>query len=123
YIYKSDGTYHLVYTLVDTDGEIQSFVEDDGILPTLFLAPDQENYVSVVPYHLDKELEVSIPIFKREGMEQPKGNRPFTGNFIGTSNEFSIFFDVDIWSDKKPDKLLAIEFKSGAIKRKHNIKV
>ncbi|RKM89792.1 hypothetical protein D7036_24350, partial [Aquimarina sp. BL5] len=123
YIYKEDGTYNLVYTVVDTDGNVESFVEGDGILPTLFLSPDQKNYISVVPYHPDKELEISIPIFNRENTEIPKGNRPFTGNFIGTSNQFSIFYDVDIWSDKKPDKLLAIEFKNDKVKKKHNIKV
>ncbi len=123
YIYNEDGAYNLVYTIVDTDGNIESFVEDDGILPTLFTSPNQENYVSVVPYHPNKELEISIPLFNRENTDTPKGNRPFNGNFIGISNQFSIFYDVDIWSDKKPDKLLAIEFKNQVIKKKHNIKV
>jgi hypothetical protein len=122
YIYKG-STYDLTYTLVDIDGNAESFVEDDGILPTLFLSPKQENYVSVVPYHPDKELEISIPVFNRENIELPKGNRPFVGEFIGTSNQFSIFYDVDIWSDTKPDKLLSIEFKSDVIKKKHNEKV
>ena len=123
YIYKKDETYNLVYTIIDKDGKEQSFVENDGILPTLFLSPDQENHVSVVPYHPDKELEICIPVFNRENIKPPKGNRPFTADFIGTSNQFSIFYDVDFWSDKKPDKLLAIEFKNGLIKKKHNIKV
>ena len=123
YVYKRDGTYNLVYTLMDSDGKHESFVEDDGILPTLFLSPDNEAYVSVVPYHPDKELEISIPVFDREKTDLPKGNRPFVGKFVGTTNNFSIFYDVDIWSDTKPDKLLAIEFKNSAIKKKHNIKI
>ena len=123
YVYKKDGTYDLVYTLVNIDGNPESFVENDGILPTLFLNPNQENFVSIVPYHPNKELEISVPIFNRENTEIPKGNRPFLGNFIGTSNQFSIFYDVDMWSDTKPDKLLAVEFKDNAIKKKHNIKV
>lgn len=123
YVYKNDGTYNLVYSIIDTDGNTENFVEDDGILPTLFLSPNQENYVSVVPYNPDKELEISITVFNRENIELPKGNRPFTGKFIGVSNQFSIFYDVDIWSNTKPDKLLAIEFRNGAIKKKHNIKV
>lgn len=122
-VYKENETYDLVYTVINTNGNVESFVEDDGILPTLFLSPKQENYVSVVPYHSDKELEISIPVFNRENIELPKGNKPFVGNFIGTSNQFSISYDVDIWSDTKPDKMLAIEFKNGAIKKKHNIKV
>lgn len=123
YIYDIKGNYKLVYTVVDTDGTIESFVEDDGILPTLFLSPNQENYVSVIPYHPDKELEISIPIFNRETTELPKGNRPFVGKFIGTTENFSIFYDADIWSDIKPDKMLAIEFKNGQLKKKNNIKI
>ena len=89
YVYKKGETYNLVYTIVDTDGNTESFIEDDGILPTLFLSPSQESYVSVVPYHPDKELEISIPVFNRENTELPKGNRPFVGDFIGTSNQFN----------------------------------
>lgn len=116
-------TYKLVYTIIDLEGKEQSFVEDDGILPTLFISPNKEVYVSVIPYHPDKELEISIPVFNRENTELPKGCRPFTGEFIGISNQYSIFYDVDPWSDTKPDKLLAIEFKSEVIKKKHNVKV
>jgi hypothetical protein len=123
YIYTKEGTYNLVYTIVDTEGNTESFVEDDGILPRLFLSPNQENYVSIVPYNPDKELEISIPIFNRKNVEIPKANRPFTEKFIGTSNQFSVFYDVNIWSDTKADKLLAMEFKDGTIKKKHNIKV
>jgi len=118
-----DSTYNLVYTLIDQKGKHESFAEDDGILPTLFLSPENEAYVSVEPYHPDKELEISIPVFNRENTDLPKGNRPFVGGFIGATKQFSIFYDVDIWSDTKPDKLLAIEFKNGAIKKKNNVKV
>lgn len=123
YVYKKHSTYNLIYTLVDTEGNAQSYVEDDGILPILFLSPNQENYVSITPYHPDKELEISIPIFNRDNIELPKGNRPFVGDFIGISNQYSIFFNADLWSDTKPDKLLSIEFKNGLIKKKHNIKI
>src|SRR5690554_1760688 len=122
-VYKENETYNLVYTIIDTDGNTESFVEDEGILPTLFLSPNQENFVSIQPYAPDKDLEVSIPVFNRENTELPKGNRPFVGKFIGTSNQFSIFYDVDIWSDSKPDKMLAIEFKNDVIKKKHNVKI
>lgn len=123
YIYKDDHSYNLVYTIIDIDGNDESYVENDGILPTLFLSPKQENYVSIITYHPNKEVEISIPIFNREGIEIPKGNRSFTGKFIGVSNQFSIFHDVDIFSDSKPDKLLAIEFKENSIKKKHTIKI
>lgn len=123
YVYQKGETYNLVYTIIDTAGNEESYVESDGILPTLFLSPGGENYVSMIPYHPGKELEISIPVFNRDNIELPKGNRPFTGKFIGTSNQYAIFHDVDIWSDKKPDKLLAIEFKNDVIKKKHNIKI
>jgi len=116
-IYAENETYCLVYTLMDKEGKHESFVEEDGILPTLFSSPENEAYVSVVPYHPDKELEISIPIFNRENTDLPKGNKPFVGDFVGTTKQFSIFYDVDIWSDTKPDKLLAVEFKNGAIKK------
>jgi len=123
YVYKKGETYNLVYTIVDTDGNTESFVEDDGILPTMFLSPNQENYVSVEPYHPDKDFEISIPVFNRDNTELPKGNRPFVGDFVGTSNQFSILYYADIWTDTKPDKMLAIEFKNGTIKKKHNVKI
>lgn len=122
-VYKENETYNLVYTIINTDGSVESFVEDDGILPTLFLSPNKENYVSISPYDPDKDLEISIPIFNRENTELPKGNKQFVGDFIGVANQFSVFYDVDIWSDTKPDKMLAIEFKNDKIKKKHNIKV
>ncbi|PQA91174.1 hypothetical protein B0A69_18130 [Chryseobacterium shigense] len=123
YVYDKNGTYKLVYTIIDTQGNEESFAEDDGILPTLFVSPGHENYVSVVPYHPDKELEVSIPVFNRSFVELPKGNRPFTGKFVGTTHQFSVFYEVDIWSETKPDKMLSIEFKNDGIKKKHNIKI
>ena len=120
----NDRSYNTVYSLINTNGEIvDNFMEEDGILPTLFLNQEGEAYVSVVPYHPDKELEISLPVFNREKIEKPKGNRPFTGEFIGIVNHFSVFFDIDIWSDTKPDKMLAIEFKNNEIKKKSNIKI
>ncbi|NDV59308.1 hypothetical protein [Bacteroides sp. 519] len=123
YVYAKNETYKLVYTVVDKEGKHESFAENDGILPMLFLSPENEAYVSVVPYDPDKELEISIPVFNRESIDLPKGSRPFVGKFIGTTKLFSIFYDVDLWSDTKPDKLLAVEFKNGAIKKKHNVKI
>lgn len=123
YVYKEDDTYNLVYTIIETSGNVESFIEDDGILPTLFLSPNGDNYVSIVPYHPDKELEISIPIFNRENIKLPKGNRPIVGEFIGISSQFSIFYDTNNYTGLKQDKILAIEFKNNAIKNKHNIKV
>ncbi|MCR4033134.1 MULTISPECIES: hypothetical protein [Flavobacterium] len=123
YIYSVNGTYQLVYTIIDNEGNSESYLEEDGILPTLFLNPELENYVSIIPYNPDKELEISLPVFNRQNEDNPKGNKPFTGDFIGIANQYSIFYDSDTWSETKPDKILAIEFNGRTIKKKHNVKV
>lgn len=123
YVYNN-RSYDTVYTLIDADGAvINSYQEEDGILPTLFTSPSGEAFVSVVPYHPDKELEISMPVFNREQTEKPKGNRPFTGKFIGIVKDAAIFYDRDQWSEKTPDKMLTIIFKDGVIKKKNNIKI
>ena len=122
YVYRQDGTYTLVYTVVAPDGGSVSYAEDDGILPTLFLCPQGQAHVSIVPYHPDKELEISIPVFQRDQVELPKAARPFVGNFIGATATAAIFHDTD-WSDKKPDKLLAIGFADGRISNRHGGKL
>lgn len=123
YVYNS-RSYKTVYTLMDADGAVMnSYEEEDGVLPTLFTSPSGEAFVSVVPYHPDKELEISIPVFNREQTEKPKGNRPFTGKFIGIVKDAAVFYDNDQWSSEKPDKMLTIVFKDGVIKKKNNIKI
>ena len=122
YVYGKDGTYQLVYTVVDRDGQAEHFAEDDGILPTLFLSPQQQAWVSIVPYHPDKELEISIPVFRREQVELPKGNRPFAGDFIGSTETAAVFHVAD-WSDTKPDKMLVMQFENGLLKKKSNLKL
>ncbi|NML37334.1 hypothetical protein HHL17_09000 [Chitinophaga sp. G-6-1-13] len=123
YVYNS-RSYKTVYTLMDADGTvINSYEEEDGVLPTLFTSPSGEAFVSVVPYHPDKELEISIPVFNREQTEKPKGNRPFTGNFMNVVKDTAVFYDKDQWSSEKPDKMLTIVFKDGIIKKKNNIKI
>lgn len=123
YDYKDNGTYDLVYTVVDGEGGTKSFLEPDGKLPTFFAGPNGDAHVSIVLHDPDKELEISIPVFNRERIERPKGNRPFVGKFIGTCNQFAIFYDVDPFSPSKPDKLQGIEFKNGVIRKKHNSKI
>lgn len=123
YFYNSRGLYKLVYTIVAKNGTVQAYAEPDGILPTLFKGPDQQPWVSIIPYDPDKELEISVPLFQRGITEVPKGKRPFPGKFIGLINQSAVFYDVDIWSDLKPDRLLNIEFKGQEIKKKHLIKI
>lgn len=125
YVYDENENYNLVYTLVDNEGNTESFVEEDGVLPTLFLSPCGEAFVYVQPYDPDKELDICIPIFHRELIKEPKRKRPFAGNFIGVLHNYSVLYDnwSNAWSDTKPDKLRAIEFKNGMIKKEHNSKI
>ena len=124
YVYKKEETYEMVYSIIDSNGEIQGhYLENDGILPTLFKSPGNELYVSMVIYDPDKELEISVPVLNRKSTERPKPNRPFPGDYIGNVNQSSIIYNIDIFSDKKQDKLLNIEFKGETIKKKHNVKI
>lgn len=111
------------FVLVGEDGQVSSYVEENGIMPTLFLSPIGEAYVSIVPYDPDKEMEITVPLFNREQVEIPKGNRPFLGDFIGCIADYSLFFDVNLWDARKQDKLFAIEFKGAKVKKKHNTKI
>lgn len=40
------------------------------------------------------------------------------GDYIGIYHDFAIFKYVDIFSDKQLDKLIAVEFKNGELKKK-----
>lgn len=114
----------MYYTTIDTAGNEEIFMEEEYmILPTLFLDPNQRNFVSVA--HIpSKEMEITLPVFNRdENLPLPKANRPFVGEFVGVSNQFSILYNVDSWSKDKPDKMLAIEFNNGTLKKKHNVKI
>lgn len=123
YLYDKKKNYQLIYTLSDTTGHHENFVESEGILPSLFLSPQGDAYVSLIVYHADKEQEISIPIFQRENIKAPKAAKPFVGEYIGISASHSIFYDVDLFSEKKPDKLLSIKFLNGKIQNKKSIKV
>lgn len=124
YRYEADETYSVLYAVLDARGQVIDILhEQEGILPTFFQSPEQTPWVSVVPYHPDKEQEISIPIFHREGVEPTKPARPFAGEYIGTLNNQAWFIDCNAFSDKKPDKLLAILFANGAIKKKTNVKL
>ena len=124
YVYNNDETYNVVYSIIDFEGNVQeNYLENNGILPTLFKTPDNELYVSITIYHPDKELEISVPLINREVIKEPKQNKQFAGKYTGNIHQSVIFYDIDIFSDKKQDKMLNIEFKNGTIYKKHNIKI
>ena len=123
-VYQKDQTYNVVYLIVDLEGNVEDiYLENGGIMPTLFKSPDDEPYASIVIYDPNKRLETSVPLINRQSFEETKPNKEFAGKYIGNANQSAIFHDADIFSDKKQDKILNIEFKNGKIKKRHNIKV
>lgn len=118
YIYDAAGNYQLYYVLVHMQGTLEVFKEAAGILPTFFKSPGGITYVSLIPCHPDKELEISIPVFRQADTPLPKGARPFTGDFIGNTGDAAIFLHIDAFTEHKPDKLLSITFKTGSTKKK-----
>ncbi|MCS4533015.1 hypothetical protein [Neisseria montereyensis] len=125
-IYEMGDEYTtLVYTLIDKNGQMQSFVEEEGILPNFFKSPDEHIFVYVQPYDPDKDLDICIPVFNRENYEYPKRKRPFVGTFAGILGNYSILHDnwSNTWDDNKPDKMRAVEFKDGKVKKDHNSKI
>lgn len=118
------GNYKLVYTIITSNDDVTvEHYQEVGILPKLFKSPSNDFWTSIVIYNPGKELETSLPIFERTNYIMPKPNRPFTGEFIGITNDSSYFLSVDSYTSTKIDKLLRIEFKDEIIKKKHNLKI
>jgi len=123
-LYEKNETYRTIYALINTQGETTDILhETAGIMPALFFSPTGELWVSVTPYHPDKELEITIPFRNRAANPDPKPNRPFVGDYAGTTDTCALFHSEDIFSDTKPDKLLRIDFKDGKLKAKKNFKI
>ncbi|RAJ76747.1 hypothetical protein CLV59_108268 [Chitinophaga dinghuensis] len=123
YVYHA-VSYKLTYLRLHPDGNVTGvWQEPDGILPTLFQDPNGKIFVSIIPYHPDKEMEISIPLFDREAISQPKGNRPFSGHYIATVPDAAIFYYQDSFSPGKPDKMMAVTFRDNQVHKKTNIKI
>jgi len=124
YVYEKNQNYQLIYLIIDSNGAVNNILhETEGILPSLFKSPKNEVWISLMPYHPDKDMEISIPFFNRTPFELPKPNRPFAGKYFGTYDNSAFFIFCDSFSQGKADKLLRIEFKDSTIKKKHNIKI
>jgi hypothetical protein len=124
FYHKNEMSYNVIYIVIDLDKKsIHYYHELDGILPQFFVSPTGKNYVSITVYHPDKDLDIILPLFDRENLTYPKPKRPIVGNFMGICHNFSIFHNVDIFSDTKPDKLIAVEFKNDDIKKTYTNKI
>lgn len=122
--YKATGGYDILYAVVDSNGNIVKVMhETAGMLPSVFHAPDGALWLSVTPYHPDKELETFLPVSGRDNVTPLKPGRPFAGKFIGTIGQQVLSWMDEVFSDKKPDKLLVLNFENGQVKKKKEIKV
>ncbi len=123
YVYHA-VSYKLTYIQLHSDGNVTGvWQEPDGILPTLFQDPAGKIFVSIIPYHPDKEMEISIPLFHREDVVLPKGNRPFSGHYIATIPDAAVFYYQDSFSPGKPDKMMTVTFRDNQVHKKANIKI
>ncbi|MEC4117521.1 MULTISPECIES: hypothetical protein [Myroides] len=117
YVYTEEGAespYDLVYTIISEEGDLKDSKEDKGVLPTLFLSPSNENYASVVSLEDESEQTISFPIFNKES-KGLKGSKSFNGRFVGCTANHSLFYDVDIWSDKQADTMIVLAYENDVL--------
>ncbi|MHC5202450.1 hypothetical protein [Myroides sp. LJL119] len=117
---KSD--YTLTYTYLDELGNTTNIVDDQASLPCLFLSPCQENYVSVVRNDQDKEYALCKPV---TGSNQIglKTSKDYKGRFVGTLQDASLFYEVDLWKQTKADTLRVIQFQDKVISKENKIPI
>lgn len=124
YAYNSKGSYHVIYAVMNASGNIGAVLhEPEGILPTLFHAPGGALWVTLTPYHPDKEQEVFLPVAERANFTPLKPGRQFPGDFIGTIENSALCWQQETFSDKKPDKLLLLQYKDGNVQKKKELKI
>ncbi|MVX36782.1 hypothetical protein [Myroides sp. LoEW2-1] len=114
-------SYKLCYTVLSKDGKQDSIVEDNGILPTLFVNPYGDNYASLVPSE-ESETTLSLSIFNQE-VKPFKGTKSFNGRFVGCTAHSSVFYDVDIWDEKKADVMFVLNFDNNQIKEERKVAI
>ena len=120
YYTDSDGySYKVSYIMLDSDLQDYTFyIENDGILPTFFINPDGKLYTSIEVYHPDKDdLIIMLPCFERDNITYPKPKKMLPSDYIGIFHNFAMFKYVNIFSTKQLDKLVAVEFKDGELKK------
>ncbi|SFF19816.1 hypothetical protein SAMN04487969_11796 [Paenibacillus algorifonticola] len=125
YAYHDDqsGLYDVVYIHLDGSGSlIDTQHEQEGVLPELFHSPDGAVWVSLGTTS-GKELDIALPLYGRSEHAAPKGTRPFPGKYAASFGTLAWFHDEDWFSEKKPDRLLRLEFADGSIQSNKVIKL
>lgn len=105
------GSYDVVYLHLDKSGNIiQAPVESEGVLPTVFLAPDKSIWTKITSTKMDGSKETILPIGDRSEISKLKTSREFTGDYKGTFENQAIFYDIDFFDPKNPDRLCKLIF-------------
>ncbi len=121
-LYKTDSSYDLAYLTFNNNGDLQSqHVESEGILPSFLKDIKNDVWISLTSTHSEKE--ITIPISDRKSVFKLKETRSFTGDFIGVIESGAILFDIDLWSEKKPDRIMCITFKGNELNQKKIVKI
>ncbi len=125
YLYNQaadNSDFKLVYTLVDSQGKVEQIQEENASLPCFFISPSQKNYVSVVMPDGDKDYAFSKEVFTKDQVSF-KTSKDFKGHFVGTTNQGSVFYEVDLWKQSQPDTMRVIHFDDQAIVKESKIAV
>ena len=118
-------SYQVIYVVLEPDLQNPTYyLESDGTLPEFFINPEGKLYTAIEVYHPDKDgLIIMVPCFDRDNITYPKPKKMTLGDYIGIYHDFAIFKNVDIFSDKQLDKLIAVEFKHGELKKSYTAKI
>ena len=64
-----------------------------------------------------------LPCFERDNITYPKPKKMLPSDYIGIFHNFAMFKYVNIFSTKQLDKLVAVEFKDGELKKTYTSKI
>ncbi len=129
YIYTDSeevNAFELVYTLIDSEGAKREIVESEGILPTLFLNPNQENFVAVATEKEGVEGQEILSVIKRSAKADTESfffPDTLAGRFVGCTKSNSIFYEVDIWKDTQQDVLTYVRFHDSLVKEVKKVNI
>lgn len=125
YVNSNEGAtspYELVYTIIDKEGNTTEEKETRGVLPILFLSPSKENFVSLVSTDEEVEEMFSYAVLDKS-TKGFKGSKSLDGRFVGCTANHSIFYNVDIWSDKAGDVMSVLEYVDGVLVKENKVAI
>ncbi len=113
YSFKSyqEGTYDVIYLEINDSGEVVNrYKESEGVLPTLFHAPDGTVWMTLTSNKMDGIKEIVLPLIDRSRVKKLKTSREFPGDVIGIHNDQVMLHNTDPFDQSTPDKLCRLTF-------------